>query len=125
MYVWKTARKSGPGGRVLLRIEDHDRQRSRKEYEDAILEDLAWLGFAADGPLVRQSERGGIYEAALGSLRDRGLVYACSCSRADLEDGHYPGTCANRHLRESPGIGLRVRLEPSVEHFDDLRLGPQ
>src|SRR2546423_13998506 len=125
LHVWKTARASGPDGRVLLRIEDHDRQRSRREYEDAILEDLAWLGFAADAPLVRQSERNLIYMEALDSLRERGLVYACSCSRADLEEGRYPGTCAHRSLTEAPGLALRIRLEPSVEHFDDLRLGPQ
>ena len=66
--VWQAARLD-PGGRVLLRIEDHDRQRSRKDYEQAILEDLDWLGFAADGPLVRQSERDPIYKDALEGLR--------------------------------------------------------
>jgi len=123
--VWKAARESASGGRVLLRIEDHDRQRSRKEYEDAILEDLAWLGFEAHGPLVRQSERDHIYKDALDSLRWRGLVYVCACSRADFDGQRYPGTCANRNLPEAPGTNLRIRLEPSVEHFDDLRLGPQ
>jgi glutamyl/glutaminyl-tRNA synthetase len=123
--VWRAARESGGGGRVLLRIEDHDRQRSRKEYEDAILEDLAWLGFVADGPMVRQSERSGIYEAALDSLRQRGLVYACACSRTDFDGQRYPGTCAGRHLDEKPGLSLRVRLESTMERFEDLRLGPQ
>ena len=76
LHVWDAARRD-PGGRVLLRIEDHDRQRSRKTYEDAILDDLSWLAFTADEPLVRQSERCAIYEDALASLRRRGLVYAC------------------------------------------------
>jgi glutamyl-tRNA synthetase/glutamyl-Q tRNA(Asp) synthetase len=125
LYVWKAAREGGPDSRVLLRIEDHDRQRSRTEYEAAILEDLAWLGFDADGPLVRQSERTGIYEDALNLLRGRGLVYACECSRSDFEGQRYPGTCAHKNLRDRPGLGLRVRLEPIVERFDDLRLGPQ
>jgi glutamyl-Q tRNA(Asp) synthetase len=125
LEVWNAARESGPDWRVLLRIEDHDRQRSRREFEDAILEDLAWLGFTADGPLVRQSERSAIYEAALDSLRQRGLVYACACSRADLDGGRYPGTCADTHLAEAPGLGVRIRLEPSIERFDDLRLGAQ
>lgn len=123
--VWKAAREATSGGRVLLRIEDHDRQRSRKEYEDAILEDLAWLGFHADGPPVRQSERDHIYKEALESLRGRGLVYACACSRSDFDGQRYPGTCAGRNLLEAPGMSLRIRLEPSVERFDDLRLGPQ
>lgn len=122
--VWRAA-EDDPGGRVLLRIEDHDRQRSRGEYEEAILEDLDWLGFAADGPPVRQSERNLIYMGALDSLRRRGLVYACACSRAALDGHRYPGTCAQKNLPEAPGLGLRIRLEPTVERFDDLRLGPQ
>jgi glutamyl-Q tRNA(Asp) synthetase len=117
--VWRETRARS--GRVLLRIEDHDRIRSRPEYEAAILEDLAWLGFQADEPLVRQSERGVIYEEALRRLRDRGLVYACACSRSSI----YPGTCRHRGIAEGPGVGLRVRLDPSIEGFDDLRLGPQ
>ena len=131
IHVWGVTRARG--GRVLLRIEDHDRQRSRPEYERAILEDLTWLGFEADEPLVRQSERGAIYEAALGRLRARGLVYACACSRADVaasnaEPGaelRYAGTCADKGLAEQPDRGLRVRIEPSVERFVDLRHGAQ
>ena len=140
---------------MLLRIEDHDRQRSRPEYEERILEDLAWLGFQADEPMVRQSERGAIYDEALETLRRRGLVYACGCSRAEIAARHshsgpmhlapshpaprevhraavrddaelrYPGTCRDRGLADGPGVGLRVRLDPSVERFVDLRLGPQ
>jgi glutamyl-tRNA synthetase/glutamyl-Q tRNA(Asp) synthetase len=125
VYVWGIARGSGPGGQVLLRIEDHDRIRSRPAFEAALVEDLAWLGFEADGPAVRQSERGDIYEGALAKLRRRGLVYACRCSRANLGSGRYPGTCADKRLAESPGLGLRVRLDSATERFDDLRLGPQ
>jgi glutamyl-tRNA synthetase/glutamyl-Q tRNA(Asp) synthetase len=125
IYVWGTARASGPGSRVLLRIEDHDRMRSRPEFETAILEDLEWLGFAADGGMVRQSERGDLYEEALDKLRKRGLVYACACSRSEMASGRYAGTCSRKQLPELPGTGLRVRLEPTVERFHDLRLGPQ
>jgi glutamyl-tRNA synthetase/glutamyl-Q tRNA(Asp) synthetase len=125
LWVWETARAAGPDSRVLLRIEDHDRQRSRRAYEAAILEDLAWLGFVADGPLVRQSERHAVYEDALESLRRQGLVYACSCSRSDLNVQRYPGNCARKNLPESPGLGLRVRLDDRLERFDDLKLGPQ
>jgi glutamyl-tRNA synthetase/glutamyl-Q tRNA(Asp) synthetase len=131
---------------VLLRIEDHDRQRSRREFEAEILEDLAWLGFQWDGPLVRQSERGDIYSHALERLRQRGLVYACACSRAEIAlDGagragqageaegaggggdelRYPGTCRDRRLADGPGCGLRVRLDSAIERFVDLRHGPQ
>lgn len=131
IYVWETARREG--ARVLLRIEDHDRQRSRPEFEAAILEDLAWLGFVADGPPVRQSERGEIYEAALSRLKADGLVYACECSRQEINASvaqpsgelRYRGTCASKNLQDAPGRALRVRLPRSEERFDDLLLGPQ
>src|SRR5229473_7495625 len=73
IYVWGLTKARG--GRVLLRIEDHDRQRCRPEFERAILEDLDWLGFVPDDPPAdafrsgpcrsRQSNRSDIYEAAL------------------------------------------------------------
>src|SRR5580704_7622213 len=84
LAVWEETRARA--GKVLLRIEDHDRQRSRRDFEDAILEDLAWLGFVADAPPVRQSERNDIYMRALDGLRRQGLVYACRCSRAEIEE---------------------------------------
>lgn len=135
IYVWGFARAAR--GRVLLRIEDHDRRRSRRPFEAAILEDLAWLGFAADAPPVRQSERDAIYARALDTLRAQGLVYACTCSRADigaegagarrLQPGEscYPGTCRDRRIPERPGVGVRVRLAPALVRFVDLRHGPQ
>lgn len=115
LVVWECA------DRVLLRIEDHDRQRSRAEYDAAIVEDLRWLGFEWDGPIARQSERGDIYIHALDGLRARGVVYGCTCSRANP----YPGTCRDRGIAEGRDVSLRVRLEPSVERFVDLRHGPQ
>jgi glutamyl-Q tRNA(Asp) synthetase len=134
--VWREARARD--GRVLLRIEDHDRQRCRPEYEAALIEDLAWLGFEADEPPVRQSERDDIYVHALDTLRRQGLVYVCTCTRAEVRGAavrgadvrddvelRYPGMCRDRGLTDQAGRGLRVRLEPSVERFVDLRLGPQ
>jgi glutamyl-tRNA synthetase/glutamyl-Q tRNA(Asp) synthetase len=133
-------------GRVLLRIEDHDRQRSRAEYEAALLEDLEWLGFVPDEPpldelrsgpcLGRQRDREPIYQAALARLSEAGLVYACACTRRDLRNGseiepgsgseiRYTGRCAGAALEWTPGVALRVRLSESVERFDDLRHGPQ
>jgi glutamyl-tRNA synthetase/glutamyl-Q tRNA(Asp) synthetase len=130
IFVWGLARRAG--GRVLLRIEDHDRTRSRTEFERAMLEDLSWLGFLPDEAPVRQSDRQEIYDAALARLRTRGLVYACECSRSEIaaasepgDELRYPGTCAAKGLLEGPGRGTRVRLEPSIERFDDLRHGPQ
>ena len=130
LHVWGAAQREA--ARVLLRIEDHDGVRSRREYEAAILEDLEWLGFRADEAPVRQSERGAIYEIALQKLRAQGLTYACECSRREINAAggggaelRYPGTCASKGLRELPGRALRVRLDPSIETFDDLLQGPQ
>jgi glutamyl-Q tRNA(Asp) synthetase len=131
IQVWDAAKARD--GKVLLRIEDHDRQRSRPEYEAALLEDLAWLGFEADGPLVRQSERDAIYRKALQPLIDRELVYGCTCTRTDIvaaagESGpelRYPNTCRDRGIPLTDDVGWRVRMEPGVERFFDEIRGPQ
>lgn len=78
-YVW------GSHAQVILRIEDHDRERCRPEYEAGILQDLDWLGYRPDFPAVRQSERDAIYRDAVDVLTARGLVYACDCTRKDIE----------------------------------------
>src|SRR5258708_40322401 len=99
LFVWEMA------DRVILRIEDHDRQRSRSEYEAAILEDVDWLGFVSDGPAVRQSDRGDIYTQALEALKHCGIVYSCACTRSEIvaaaagdggREQRYPGTCRDR-----------------------------
>lgn len=130
LHVWGYARAHG--GRVILRIENHDGQRSRPEYEASILEDLAWLGFAADGAVVRQSERAVLYQGAIDRLRSAGWVYACECTRREIlaagangDELRYPGTCANKGLPEAPGRALRVRLPRGQERFVDLALGEQ
>jgi glutamyl-Q tRNA(Asp) synthetase len=141
IYVWGVT--GAARGRVLLRIEDHDRQRSRPEYERAILDDIEWLGFIPDEPSIagfragasqgRQSDRAEVYERALSMLRDRGLLYACECTRSAIAqaasaDGcelRYPGTCADKELPEGEGRGIRVRLVPTTERFDDLVHGAQ
>ncbi len=136
LCVWGGARALG--AQVLLRIEDHDRQRCRPEYTDALLEDLAWLGFEPDAPLgppLRQSAHPERYEAAVETLRARGhQVYACDCSRKDLAEAGgdapdretpYTGRCRDRGLVPGPGRGLRVALPAGEETFDDLALGRQ
>jgi len=130
--VWDAAREAG--GRVLLRIEDHDRTRCKAEYEAAIREDLAWLGFAPDGEVPRQSERGARYAAVLAELESRGLVYPCDCSRRDIamvsgdvfnEEARYPGRCRHRGLAPTATPARRLVMEPGIEEFNDLALGPQ
>ena len=96
-------------GRWLLRIEDLDRGRSRPEFVDGIFDDLRWLGVEWDEPVLVQSQRTDVYERALAQLREKGLVYACFCTRSDIaaavEAPHgvstdYPGTC--RRLPDDP-----------------------
>ena len=133
IYVWGLA--AALGGRVLLRVEDHDRQRCRPEYEHALLDDLDWLGFAPDvyptaafrdGPCdARQSNRDAIYRTALAELVARGRVYGCDCTRRQLGDSSYPGTCRDRGLPLRDGVGWRARLDAGVEAFADRLMGPQ
>jgi glutamyl-tRNA synthetase/glutamyl-Q tRNA(Asp) synthetase len=126
IYVWGIARALG--GRVLLRIEDHDRIRCRPEYDRALLEDLDWLGFEPDvgiDPLLRQSAALSGYEDALARLRETTHVYACDCSRKDIGGERYDGRCRERRLEPGHGRGIRVQLESGDEVFDDALLGRQ
>lgn len=131
LHVWGVA--AAEGGQVRLRIEDHDRQRSQPRFEQAILEDLHWLGFVHDGAWVRQSDREPVYREALARLTAEHLVYGCACTRAELQqaapgpDGErrYPGTCRTRGLGLADGIGWRLRLEPGTECFEDRWCGAQ
>jgi glutamyl-Q tRNA(Asp) synthetase len=92
-------------GGFLIRIDDIDGSRSREEYVAASLADLAWLGLDWDGEPRRQSARLCDYAAALDTLRARGLVYPCFCTRADIaaslsaphgpSGAIYSGTCRN------------------------------
>lgn len=124
--VWGIAQVVG--ARVVLRLEDHDRVRCRPDYERALLEDLDWLGFAPDEgrhPLIRQCDRGDIYEEALSRLRRAHHVYSCRCSRRDVGSEWYPGTCRHRNLTEKDSSALRIQIAPGSEAFEDLLLGPQ
>lgn len=120
------------GGTFLLRIEDIDLSRARPEWEAMIFDDLAWLGLAWPEPVMRQSERIGVYQAVLDDLWSRGLLYPCTCSRRDIQsaaaapqegapmfgpDGLiYPGTCrpteaaADALSRRSRPTDLPLRL---------------
>ena len=72
------------GGRFLLRIEDTDFTRCRPEYEEALLDDLAWLGLDWEQPVRRQAEHRPDYDAALDRLRDMGVLYRCFRTRKEL-----------------------------------------
>ena len=103
-------------GEFLLRIEDIDQSRARPQWEAQIYEDLTWLGLWWPEPVMRQSARLPTYRAALQDLWDRGYLYRCTCTRADIKaalsapqegaplhgpDGLiYPGTCADKNMVE-------------------------
>lgn len=142
VWVWSIARAFG--GRVVLRIEDHDRSRSRPQWEAGILDVLDWLQLAPDigstasyrstGPHpLRQSDREAIYQAALDRLSTEALVYPCRCSRREIaaagasagEELRYPGTCRTAGHDPSQLRARRVCLPDDWVTFDDLRLGAQ
>ena len=110
--------------RFWLRLEDIDTTRCRPEFSAAILEDLAWLGLDWAGVRV-QSEHFAEYGAALLRLEQRGLLYPCFCSRAEIlraqaaphgADPVYPGTCRHLHAAEraqkiAAGVPYALRLD--------------
>lgn len=138
LYVWGLAALLD--AEVILRIEDHDRQRCRVAYEAALLEDLEWLGFEwANRPLgersdYRQSDCEEAYQGALRALASSQRVYRCVCSRKDRlhapagPDGEpvYSGRCRDAgHPADAPH-GLRLAWPPHAlpETFPDGLLGP-
>ena len=129
-WVWGLAARDG--GQVMLRIEDHDRTRCEPEFDAALLDDLAWLGFQADLGPVRQSESDEPYLAALERLRADGLVYGCDCTRATFRDWAQahgrpwsgpgcPGGCREPGARD---VTLRVAIGGGSEAWEDRLAGP-
>jgi glutamyl-Q tRNA(Asp) synthetase len=135
---WRAAREAG--GRFLVRLEDIDKGRCREVFAAAILDDLAWLGLAWDGPVRRQSEHLGEYRAALDRLDAMGLLYPCFCTRRDIQaeiaraggapqgelGAPYPGACRHlgaveraARLAAAPDCALRLDVAASV-----ARTGP-
>jgi len=130
LFAWRLADR--PNGRFVLRIEDIDSGRSQSEFEDAIYEDLDWLGISWGEPVMRQSERAGAYKAALDRLAETELLYPCFCTRKDIlaeinssagaPHGHssfgpvYPGICralaeSERTARIDTGTPYAMRLD--------------
>jgi glutamyl/glutaminyl-tRNA synthetase len=138
------------GGTLVLRNEDLDPQRSKSEYVAAMIEDLHWLGIdwdegpdlgGAHGP-YSQSQCRERYLETWRTLRDRGFVYPCLCSRKDLaqaasaphdldDEPLYPGTCRSRigearNYDTPAGVNWRFRVpDGEIVTFDDLRQGRQ
>jgi glutamyl-tRNA synthetase/glutamyl-Q tRNA(Asp) synthetase len=137
IYVWGVA--AAVGGKVLLRIEDHDRGRCRREYEQAIIEDMEWLGFEPHNQVdglspYRQSDSEAVYGAALARLQELHEVYRCTCSRKDIAEHSVPGEggerryngrCRGQERRADVPHGMRAVMEAGEERFVDAYLGEQ
>ena len=152
LISWLSVKKEG--GSWLLRIEDLDRQRCKRQWADQLMDDLAWLGLEWDeGPKIEgankiggggpyfQSERDAIYQEFFERLETQGLVYDCFCRRADLMassaphagDGTpiYAGTCRNlspaerERLLKERAPAKRIRVDARQSVFVDGRYGEQ
>lgn len=135
LLAWLRARQAR--GTLLMRVEDLDPPRVVPGAEQAICEDLRWLGLDWDeGPDVggswgpyRQSERSAHYEAALTALRSKGQLFACSCSRREVAAAssaphgelgpRYPGTCRNGPRHPHRPTSLRFSMPTPAPRFVD------
>ncbi len=132
LLAWLFARSTGR--RFLMRVEDLDRVREGSEARQ--LADLRAIGLDWDGPVVRQSERTALYDAAIDRLVDDGWTYECYCTRREIQEaasaphspaGAYPGTC--RHLTAAQKASktrppaLRLRAEFTDYVVDDFLVG--
>ena len=133
--IWTWGLAATTGAHVLLRIEDHDRQRCRPEYETALLDDLAWLGFRCDVGPVRQTDPVAVasYDEALARLQTDDLVYGCDCTRSTFASwfavhgrpwagAGCPGACRDRGVA---GPVVRVALGGGSESWTDRIVGDQ
>ena len=132
---WLSVRAAG--GRWLIRMEDVDGPRCRREVGELQLGDLAALGLHSDEtPVLWQSDRSEAYRQALAALREAGQLYPCTCTRRDLqslasaphaEEGlrPYPGHCRTRIWDGEDSNAVRLRLPRGVVAWADRLRGPQ
>ena len=124
------------GGRWLVRVEDIDPPRQQPGATVTILRALEAYGFEWDGPVLYQSQRLDAYDEVLSALRREGLLYACDCTRQDLQamGGIYNGRCRHRNIDLSRPHAWRLKLydlpQPyaaldEVVFFKDLIQGEQ
>ena len=131
MLAWLSVRSQD--GEMVLRIEDLDPDRCRREYAEILKDDLRWLGLDWDREQTPQSQRTAAYAAEFERLRDLGLVYPCYCSRGELHaasaphaaDGRvlYAGTCRNlteaQRAAKTKAPAWRLMVPDRVYGFED------
>ncbi|WP_160668790.1 tRNA glutamyl-Q(34) synthetase GluQRS [Pseudarthrobacter sp. ATCC 49987] len=134
ILAWLFARSTGR--RFLMRVEDLDRARAGAEAEQ--LRDLAAIGITWDGGVVRQTDRGAHYAAAIARLAAADLTYECFCTRREIQEapsaphapqGAYPGTCRNLTAAEREAkratrpAAVRLRSTVTEATVQDLLRG--
>ena len=132
---WGLARRNG--WRLVLRIEDLDRERARAAGDEDVEDLLGWLGIDHDGPVVRQSARLPAYEAAMGRLAAQGLAYESPHSRAEVREA--ARALSAPHAGDAPApfpaslrpadpaawrfvlrdVNHRMRMDPGPERIHD------
>jgi glutamyl-tRNA synthetase len=132
LFNWVVARQSG--GTFVLRIEDTDAERGREEWVDGILTAMHWLSMDPDEGPFRQSERTERYRQSLDALWDAGFVYACDCTRdeidarnraAGIQTPGYDSFCRTRGLPRGGGRALRFRTpDEGITVVHDVIRGP-
>jgi len=125
MASWFDARKAK--GKWLLRMEDLDPPRETREAADQILDALDKIGLHWDDQVLYQNKRSKAYQSAINTLIKQDLVFACDCSRQQIQEsgGIYPGTCRQRHLSDGPGTAMRLRVADETISFTDAIQGEQ
>jgi len=146
LLTWLHARAAG--GSIVLRVDDLDGPRVKAGRERDAIDDLRALGldWDADQPVLRQSDRAAVYDAACTRLVAAGLAYPCVCTRSVIETAiesaasaphgpegpAYPGTCRGKFADENAAraatgrpAALRFVVPPGAVAFDDLVFGAQ
>jgi glutamyl-tRNA synthetase len=128
LFNWLFARHHN--GTFLLRVEDTDRERSRREYVDSQLESLFWAGIHSDEPLVFQSERMALYEKFIQQLLDEKKAYRCFCPgvQEEVEFKQYNGACRDlpftpANLQKPHAIRIKFPRDHATISFHDLIRG--
>jgi len=138
LFNWLFARHEG--GKFLLRIEDTDKERSEKRFEDDILQNLEWLGITPDEPIIRQTDRLAVYEKNLETLIAEHKAYYCFCTPEELEEEYraqlsqgiipkYSGKCKTlseedvaQKLKSASAV-IRIKMPDQVISFADMIRG--
>ena len=128
--AWNISQKTDK--KFILRIEDIDLQRCKVEYEKQIFDDLEWLGLTWKKPVIRQRNRLNSYREAIDILRNKDLIYPCSCTRKDIKGALsapqnnkiskiYSCLCRNRSMSEATkNDNIRINIYKSINYLKKL-----